>query len=138
VVFRWRQVAPLLLTVGLMAAGAGCAPSRERRDAVAAVAQRLLTAVAAGDGAAACDLLAPQTRAVVEASAGKACADAVLDGDLPASGAVRRVDVYGQWARVVMSGDTLFLASFGAGWRVVAAGCQPRGERPYDCRVQGN
>jgi len=26
---------------------------------------------------------------------------------------------------------------FPGGWRVVAAGCQSRGERPYDCVVDG-
>ena len=57
--------------------------------------------------------------------------------DLPAPGPVRTVDVYGEWARVVTERDTLFLAAFGEGWRVVAVGCRSRGERPYDCQVQG-
>ena len=33
--------------------------------------------------------------------------------------------------------DTVFLAVFPGGWRVVAAGCTPHGDRPYDCVVQG-
>ena len=33
--------------------------------------------------------------------------------------------------------DTVFLATFPGGWRVVAAGCTPRGDRPYDCTVAG-
>jgi len=56
---------------------------------------------------------------------------------VPEPGSVTHVDVYGQWARVVLSDDTVFLAAFPGGWRVVAAGCQSRGERPYDCTVQG-
>jgi hypothetical protein len=31
----------------------------------------------------------------------------------------------------------VFLAAFPGGWRVVAAGCTPRGDRPYDCTLQG-
>ena len=45
--------------------------------------------------------------------------------------------VDGQWARVRLSDDTVFLGMFAGGWRVVAAGCTPRGERPYDCTVAG-
>jgi hypothetical protein len=84
-------------------------------------------------------VLAPDTVAELEKSAGKACADAVIEEDLPAPGAVRSVDVYGQWARVALDDDTLFLAAFGSGWRVVAAGCTARGDgRPYDCTLQGS
>ena len=73
----------------------------------------------------------------MEESAGKPCADAVLEADLPAPAEVESTDVYGQWARVVLADDTVFAAMFPGGWRVVAAGCQSRGERPYDCSVQG-
>jgi hypothetical protein len=45
--------------------------------------------------------------------------------------------VYGQWAQVRFSGDTVFLAVFPDGWRVVAAGCEARQDRPYHCRIQG-
>ena len=38
--------------------------------------------------------------------------------------------MYGQWAQVRLSGDTVFLAVFPGGWRVVAAGCTPRGSVP--------
>jgi hypothetical protein len=38
---------------------------------------------------------------------------------------------------VRLSGQAVFLAMFPGGWRVVAAGCQSRGERPYDCVVDG-
>jgi hypothetical protein len=46
-------------------------------------------------------------------------------------------EVYGQRAQVRLSGDTVFLAVFPDGWRVVAAGCTARGEKPYDCVLQG-
>jgi hypothetical protein len=116
---------------------AGCADTGPRRNVVADTAVRLLTAVQDGDGAAACAVLAPDTVAGLEQSAEASCADAILDEDLPKPGAVQHVDVYGQWAEVVLDDDTVFLAAFPGGWRVVAAGCTPRGERPYDCALQG-
>lgn len=128
-------VALALMTVAVLAGG--CAGGDARRDAVAGVAVRLLTATGGGDGAAACALLAPDTVAALERSADAPCAEAILDEDLPAPTGVRRVDVYGQWARVVLTDDTEFLAAFPGGWRVVAAGCTSRGERPYDCVLQG-
>jgi hypothetical protein len=132
-----RTVAGVLALACTVSAVAGCASGGGRRDAVVGVAQRLLTAVADGDGAAACAALAPDTAAEVASAAGKGCPEAILDEDLPAPAAVTRVDVYGQWARVVLADDTVFLAAFPGGWRVVAAGCRSRGDRPYDCSVQG-
>ncbi len=34
-------------------------------------------------------------------------------------------------------GDTYFLSRFQQGWLVSAAGCEVRGELPYDCDVEG-
>jgi ketosteroid isomerase-like protein len=132
-----RHRAALLLAACLTATAAACGQPPGDGDAASSVARELLTAVAAGDGSRACDTLAPDTRAELEQSAGKACAEAITEESLPQQSAVKTVDVYGQWARVVMSGDTVFLATFGDGWRVVAAGCRARGERPYDCQLQG-
>ncbi|WP_306205065.1 hypothetical protein [Actinoplanes sp. RD1] len=111
---------------------------QERGDAASAVAVRMLTAVAARDGAQACGMLAPGTRSELEDSAEQACDQAILDQDLPAPGQVTGSDVYGQWAQVRLDDDTLFLAVFPEGWRVVAAGCEPRTDRPYDCALQGD
>jgi hypothetical protein len=116
---------------------AGCASVGGQADAAAAVATRLLTAVQGKDGAAACALLAPDTASEVEQSGGKPCPEAILDENLPGPGAVTGTAVYGQWAQVRVGADTVFLAAFPGGWRVVAAGCKPRGARPYDCEVQG-
>ncbi|MEV4702375.1 hypothetical protein [Actinoplanes sp. NPDC049316] len=128
-----RRVIPALLLAGL----AGCGSVGERGDAAAGVALRLLTAVDGRDGAAACATLAPDTLEAVESAAGQPCDQAILDEDLPAPGPVTGTDVYGQWAQVRLTGDTLFLAVFPGGWRVVAAGCTPRGDKPYDCAIQG-
>jgi hypothetical protein len=131
-----RRMAAVLLPLAV-AALAGCAAAGGRGSAAGDVATRLLTAVQAKDGGAACALLAPDTASEVEQSGGKPCAEAILDEDLPGPGAVTGTAVYGQWAQVRVGADTVFLAVFPGGWRVVAAGCKPRGDRPYDCEVQG-
>jgi hypothetical protein len=117
---------------------AGCGSVDERGDSAAAAATRMLSAVEAEDGAAACAVLAPDTTSELEESAGKPCAEAILEEDLPAPGAVTDAEVYGQWAQVRLTDDTVFLGVFPGGWRVVAAGCTPREERPYDCALQGS
>jgi hypothetical protein len=116
---------------------AGCGSAGGREQAASAAAVRLLTAVDSRDGAQACAVLAPDTAAELEESAGEPCAKAVLDADLPKPGAVAGTDVYGQWAQVRVAGDTVFLGVFSDGWRVVAAGCTARGAKPYDCTLQG-
>ena len=116
---------------------AGCGSVGRRSDAASDAAVRFLDAVSAGDGEAACALLAPDAVEEVERSSGQTCAQAVTDEDLPEPGTVTGADVYGQWALVRLSGQAVFLAMFPGGWRVVAAGCQSRGERPYDCVVDG-
>jgi len=97
----------------------------------------MLGAVAAHDGAGACAILAPATVSELEESAGKPCPEAILEEDLAPPGSVTRVDVYGQWAQVRLAGDTVFLGAFPGGWRVMAAGCSPREELPYECTLQG-
>ena len=133
---RDRRMAAVLLVLAV-AALPGCAAPGGRGTAAADVATRLLTAVKGQDGAAACALLAPDTASEVEQSGGKPCAEAILDEDLPEPATVTGTAVYGQWAQVRVGADTEFLAVFPGGWRVVAAGCRSRGERPYDCEVQG-
>jgi hypothetical protein len=126
------------IMVAALVALAGCGSTGGRAEAASAVATRLLTAIAGGDGAAACAVLAPGTTAELEESAGKPCPEAILDEDLPEPGPVDRTAVYGQWAQVRLATDTVFLGVFPGGWRVVAAGCDARGDRPYDCTLQGS
>ena len=128
-----KRVIPALLLLGL----AGCGSVGERGDAADGVALRLLSAVESKDGAAACAPLAPETLQEVESSAGQPCDKAILDEDLPSPGTVTGTDVYGQWAQGRLTDDTLFLGVFPGGWRVVAAGCTPRGDKPYTCAIQG-
>lgn len=132
-----RSVIGVVALVAAVACTAGCGAASSRGQSAASVAQHLLDAVDRRDGSAACALLAPETSAEVAQSAQKDCADAIVEQQLPKPGSVTGSDVYGQWARVVLSDDTMFLAMFPGGWRVVAAGCTARGDRPYDCTVQG-
>ncbi|GAA4957635.1 hypothetical protein [Actinoplanes utahensis] len=96
-------------------------------------ARRFLQAVADGDGQAACRALAPRTAEEIDAP----CAESILGESLAAPSPRATTEVYGQRALVTFDGDAVFLAVFPDGWRVVAAGCTPRGEQPYDCAVQG-
>jgi hypothetical protein len=90
----------------------------------------------AGDPQGRCDLLAPTTLETLEADASAPCADAI--GAIPLTGgAVRAVEVWGDGAQVRLAGDTVFLVETGTGWKVTAAGCEPRGSAPYDCEVEG-
>ena len=66
------------------------------------------------------------------------CAQGIKDANLPSAGRVISVDVYGQDAMVRLEHDTLFLARFGSGWRVTAAGCTPQEQdRPFSCELKG-
>ncbi|MFF5081339.1 lipoprotein [Actinoplanes sp. NPDC000266] len=124
-----------LAALVLMAALSGCATVGDQEDAAAGVATRLLSAVEAGEGDAACATLAPETAKTVAED--EPCPDAILDKSLPRPGTVVGTSVYGQWAQVKFTDDTVFLAAFPEGWRVVAAGCTPQASRPYDCTVEG-
>jgi hypothetical protein len=90
-----------------------------------------------GDPGRACELLAPETRSALEQSAGRPCARAITEENLPPPGALRHFAMFGAEAQARYANDVLFLAEFKGGWRVTAAGCTPHSGRPYDCRLQG-
>ena len=52
-------------------------------------------------------------------------------------GTVGSVEIWGGDAQVRLGADTLFLTRTDTGWKVTAAGCESRGEAPYDCEVDG-
>ena len=121
--------------MAVTASAAGCAGGSGA--AAVEVARGFHAAVARQDGAAACGLLAPQTRSELEQSAQRPCPVAVLETEVPQAGGVRASSMFGSQAQVRLEGDTVFLAEFPDGWRVVAASCTPRPPLPYDCRIKG-
>jgi hypothetical protein len=129
-----RRATGLLVGSALLVSGCGHGATGGPSRAALLFAE----AVADGNGAQACTLLAPATRAELESSAGKPCAEAVLGEDLPASTGVRSAEQYGSQSRVLLDRDVVFVSRFSLGWRVVAAGCEDRGpDHPYDCRIAG-
>ena len=83
-----------------------------------------------------CALLAPATLQTLESDESAPCLDVIGQVPLP-GGVVEAVEVWGGQAQVRLGGDTVFLTETPSGWRVTAAACEPRGEMPYDCQVEG-
>jgi hypothetical protein len=126
----------LLAAVALATVLGGCSSLGPDSSGAADVARAFHAATAAGDGSAACARLSARVADELAQSEGS-CEQAVLAADVPAADQVRSVQVWGGRGLVVLDHDAVFLAEFDAGWRVTAAGCSPRKDRPYDCRVKG-
>jgi len=127
---RRRVVLALVTAIGLagMLSGCGSAAQPEVEKVAAAFENP------SADPGSRCALLAPATRESFEQSA--PCTDAI--GQLPFQGGdVHGVQVWGGGAQAKVGGDTVFLTETDSGWKVTAALCQPRGEAPYDCEVDG-
>ncbi|MEU9212187.1 hypothetical protein AB0D27_30680 [Streptomyces sp. NPDC048415] len=133
---RWYR-ADLVVVVVALATVSACGTLSERRDGVTAEVTRFEQALHAAQHERLCAALAPATREELEQSAKSRCEQAIGEQELPAAGAVRGVAVYGDQAQVVLEHDTVFLAHFPAGWKVTAAGCRPRPQRPYQCEIKG-
>ncbi|MEU6347466.1 hypothetical protein ABZ883_41810 [Streptomyces sp. NPDC046977] len=122
---------------GVVAGLSGCGALADRKVAATAAAAAFEDALRTGDSNAACAALAPATRLNLEQSAKAGCVRGLSAQDLTSATGVRAVDVFGQQARVVFASDTVFLSRFSSGWKVTAAGCSARPERPYDCEIKG-
>ena len=131
---RSVRVTLSVLVLGAVVAGCGgSAPDGGPRQVAAGFA----AAVAARDGARACHDLAPATRSELVQSQRKPCAVAVLGAQLPKAGSVTSSSRFGTMAQVVFDRDTVFVARFRFGWKVMAAGCTSVPGHPYDCQLQG-
>ncbi|MCG6499946.1 hypothetical protein [Kitasatospora sp. A2-31] len=122
----------------LAATVTGCGQLASREDAAAAVVRTFEQDTVRGDTAAMCAALAPGTRDELEDQEKAGCEQAIAGLNLPAGGQLRRIDVFGQQARAVMEGDTVFLSVFPEGWKITAAACEPRPKMPYRCDVKGD
>ncbi|MEU7011095.1 hypothetical protein [Streptomyces sp. NPDC046332] len=135
-----RGVAVSALLFGVAGALTACGASAGRIDGARDAARAFQEAVAVGDYEAACGLLAPRTREQLLEDEKQRCSQALQGRQLPAGAPRGAVEVYGRQAAVragVSGGETLFLSQFTGGWKVVAAGCTPQGDRPYRCVVKG-
>jgi hypothetical protein len=112
-----------------------CTPAGEP-DARAA-AERFQSAIAGRDLATACGMLSDRARRQLEGTTASTCVRAL--SRLKLSGkAVSSVSVWGDNAQARLADGALFLAEFGTGWRVTAAGCTFVGDDlPYECDVEG-
>jgi hypothetical protein len=124
-----------LLTPTVSVSLAGCAASPGESADAAARARALFQAVDRHDGRAACAALAPAAAESL-ATGGSACEDEIMKVGLT-GGPISHVQVWSDRAQLRAGSDTVFLAQFGGhGWKVTAAGCEPRRDRPYDCEIE--
>lgn len=122
--------------VAVVTLASGCSDMGSSQDQEASDAAADFHQALARDPSEACALLAPGTLQELENSFG-VCAGSLPQRHLPAAGQVLRADVYGKDAMVVLDNDVVFLARFPDGWRVTAAGCEARVDRPYNCTIKG-
>lgn len=120
-----------------MLALAGCGTAG-REDDAAGVAERFHAALEAGDGAAACARLNPETASKLEQQEQKPCEEAILALELSKGGSVADARVYVRSAFTTLAeGGSDFLDEGPLGWRVSAAGCERAApSQPYDCELE--
>lgn len=133
------RAAALAVAVASTLALASCSSSQTTAAAQASGA--FYRALAEGDGAAACAVLAARTRSEVEQSDQLPCDRAILEEDIPdlsddGSADPREVAAFGTSAQVRYADETTFLSRYVDGWRVVAAGCTRVPGGRYDCQVE--
>jgi hypothetical protein len=114
---------------------AGCSGSPET-ETVHNLTARFETALADHDGPAACALLAAEAVRRLQDLRPEGCVQALPTLTLPAS-PPSSAQVWADTAQVRTATDTVFLRRFPDGWRIIGAGCTPRDERPYQCKVDG-
>ena len=127
---------PLALAVIVVTGGlAGCTASTQRSE-VERVAVGFVTAIEAGNGADACELLTARAEESVSGVTDMACATAVLAVEENGS-EVHEVQIWGDAAQVKLGSDTVFLRELSDGWQIRAAGCHSQPGAVYDCDVEG-
>ncbi|MFF1478105.1 hypothetical protein ACFVYD_11110 [Streptomyces sp. NPDC058301] len=126
------------MVVGAVAAVlCGCGAPEARLEGARQAGRVFERALADADFPRACALLAPQTRQQLEDDQHQPCGPALRGENLVAAGELRGTQMYGRQALLSLRNDTLFLSQFKGGWKVVAAGCVPQGDKPYRCSLKG-
>lgn len=115
----------------------GCSGSNAGADGAAQVAVEFHKMVSAGDPSAGCGLLAPAVVEKLENGSAGTCGEKLSALNLPAATRATEAKAFGSSAQVFLDEDTVFLTKSGDSWKITAAGCTSRGERPYDCDVEG-
>ena len=129
---RWASAAALIA-----AAAALSACGSQGAAEVDSVALHFARSVANSADAAACRDLAPSTRSELEQSEGEPCSQALASQKLPSPGSLRGTQVFNTTSQASFAHDTFFLGKFHGGWKIIAAGCTPKPDQPYDCILQG-
>ena len=125
----------MLLALACVLGACGTAGREADADAVV---KRFQTALAGGDGAAACAELSEETAQALERQEGEPCDAAILSLELPTGSRVGDTKVEVTSAAVSLAGGgTLFLDEAPGGWEISAAGCSPTApDRPFDCELE--
>jgi len=133
------RVLGYLAAAGVVLVGAtACSETNPGSNEATVAATRFHDHVRSGDPEGACSLLAPGTVEKLEDGEPGSCATKLRGLDLRAASSVLESKAYGSDAQVVMDQDTVFLVQSGHSWKITAAGCTSRGERPYQCLVEGS
>ena len=131
-----RRVRVVVASVVAALLVVGCGNGDHEREAAAAVT-RLAEAAERGDGAAACEELTEDAAGELDEPAGQACETEIVNLGLTAS-PVAAASVSITSAKVDLAGGgSFFLDETPEGWKVSAAGCEPRPGGRYDCRLEG-
>ena len=137
---RFPRIAALVVLT--LPALAGCTSLAPDAPSAEGVAVAFAAAIDGGNAAEACAMLALGTVEEIESSEDAPCERAILSLGLPGGGQGRVAEAFGRGAIVELDNDTVFLVGDGngnlRGWRITAAGCEPRTGRPYDCIVKGS
>jgi hypothetical protein len=123
----------VLIVSGLTLVTTGCASSPDHRP-VSAAAVDFVSAVADGNGAAACRVLTSDAQQSVSGATDVPCSKAVVSVDEKGT-SVSSVQVWGDAAQVHVGQDVVFLRRISGRWLVSAAGCVRQPAGPYDCDV---
>jgi hypothetical protein len=133
-----RTAARALCAALAAAAAGGLGACRDDdAEAVRTTAVRFHAAVAAHQGAVACRELTDAAVDELETSRRRPCARAVLRLGLDAARPLRERVFENNASVDLTGGQTVFLDHTDEGWRISAAGCEPRHEQPYDCELEG-